>query len=79
MERKGASYKITEKRAASSHAEHTQRTNATVASEMYGGEKRSYAPMDIRAREYADAKAGRMSKAEMNRVGIDHSKYPSRD
>lgn len=44
MERKGASYKITEKRAASSHAEHTQRTNATVASEMYGGEKRPSGP-----------------------------------
>jgi len=34
-ERKGARYKITEKHKGYTHADHTQRTNATVASEMY--------------------------------------------
>jgi hypothetical protein len=38
MERKGASYKITQTRPAQTHDDHAQRTQATVASEMYGGE-----------------------------------------
>lgn len=92
MERKGASYKITQTRAAQSHAEHTQRTNATTASEMYDSPRgmgpaatasaKPYnnlvAAMDIRGREYDDARAGRMSAEQMNRVGIDSSKYPVR-
>jgi hypothetical protein len=79
MERKGASYKVTQKRPAQTHADHAQRTNATVASEMYQPGSFSYGPMDARAREYSQAEAGMLSKEQMSRVGIDHRKYPSTD
>ena len=87
-ERKGASYRITSKRPASSHVEHTQTTQAShylsgmhlpgIAEAKKTSWDSRYGPMAIRQQEYEQAESGRMSAEEMSRVGIDPRRYPNR-